>query len=106
MHIKKKASPELLEQVKRGEVKIGTAHKGLEVTTTTVKKIFTEPEPVKGSSYFKKMAVSQLKRLLNLYAYLNKQGVFNDKAGGYPKISIRLKQHCDFTEGLIRRLDE
>ena len=103
MQIKAKGEPDLLEKVMAGEIKIGTAHRQLEVITTTREEIEVEPMPQKMREFYCIRAVmSHIRQLKNLYTFLGEHKVYNTaKSGDMP---VRLDSHHKRLQRLVDRI--
>ena len=71
MHIKTQGSPELLQQVMSGQLKIGTAYKQIQVTTTTREPLpFTPATPEEQSLHTAGGILGNVRQLMGLHDFL------------------------------------
>ena len=96
MQIKKKGSPELLEKVQTGELKIGTAHRELEVTVTTVKEVYAAKDS-DDDYQTGRIVLSYIKHLNGLYSNLDERQLTSG-------VAARLKAQAERLGKLIKDL--
>ena len=93
MQIKSTGGPELLEKVLSGEVKIGTAHRQVEVITKTVEEI--PAGPMKDEDrirYASRAIMSNIKLIENLYMFLLEHSPY---CGDMPQdVITKLEAQC------------
>ena len=70
MQIKTKGDPELLQKVLTGEVKIGTAHRGIEVISTRMEELpHTPPTPEEKASRCTKIIMNNVRQIELFYLF-------------------------------------
>ena len=70
MHIKAHGDPELLESVLTGRLKIGTAHRQVEVTTTTRESWPVTIPPEEQNFFYARGTLSNIRLIWNMYEFL------------------------------------
>jgi len=94
MRIRELGSPELVQQVESGEVKIGTAYKGLEVTTRAVERFLGSDSYDIGNMQCRKAVVNGIGRIEKVIGFISGNAVVMKDEGGLPRVFRRLEmQH-------------
>jgi len=92
MKIRELGSPELLQQVEAGEIKIGTAHRGLEVTTRTVECLFSADDIIDiGNPYCRMALLGNVGELDKMVVFLSGDADLIKAGGGMLRVLRRLR---------------
>ena len=103
MHIKSKGGPELVEKVMSGRMKIGTAHRQLEVITTTREELEIEPLPPEEQNvYILNGIMGNIEKITGLYRFVIRHSSYSRHMADdvYSRFDSRYKRLGKLVKGL------
>jgi len=102
MKIMGKGTPELIEQVREGKVKIGTAYNQLKMETKTVKVIFDDSDKINTDSVLgRKIVMGYIDSAVKLYRFIDETVSVAEDMRGLEKVRKRLEKQLEVIEGLV-----
>ena len=104
MKIAGSGAAELIERVKKGELKISTAHKTLQMATRTHETLYDDADlKYKNHSACYQNILFGVNRAYNLYKFLDKQALSISDAGNRESIIKRLERQLKIAERVVHK---